>query len=398
MFTAGILAVALLDRGLVLVAAYEAPPQLQRETLTLLVVVGVLVALAAMPPGVTRRRRWVVLGGLWFSSLLLAVSQHGIGHFGVVLIVALLVIAASRVGLPIAAFLVVLWIAAWIALLSFRPIWGSVPEPSLLVFGRDIWYVVAILLVLLIQHARAITQVSELSEIRTSLKAAVDELSAANMSYNTFVQMAESQAARHERSRITREIHDGVGYALTNLLMLAESAQDLMTRDPAGVSDLLTTIRNQARLALADTRRALRELREVEQALVYGEPALGHMMDVFEQATGVRTVREFLLPEAALKNPRVFPVVYRFVQEALTNSFRHGHAGQVWLRVWLIDGELIVSVTDNGDTPGEISEGIGLQGMRERLGEIGGELSYHSIDGFTVIARLPYTPKEATYA
>ena len=225
-------------------------------------------------------------------------------------------------------------------------------------------------------------------EIR-ALRGSVEELATANMSYNTFVQMAESQAARHERSRITRDIHDGVGYALTNLIMLAESTQDLLGDDPRLVRKRLATIRNQAKLALNDTRRALRDLRTAERGLMYGREALMHMMDVFRQATGVETRGEFLVPPGVLEAERTFPVVYRFVQEALTNSFRHGSASCIEVRLFFAERDLIVSVSDNGNAPELIHEGIGLQGMRERLGEIGGSLSYHTLQGFTIIARLP---------
>ena len=90
--------------------------------------------------------------------------------------------------------------------------------------------------------------------------------------------------------------------------------------------------------------------------------------------------------------------MYRFVQEALTNSFRHGGASCIEVRLFFAERDLIVSVSDNGNAPELIHEGIGLQGMRERLGEIGGSLSYHTLQGFTVIARLPVGHEEAGHA
>ncbi len=338
-----------------------------------------------------------VYGAFAFASALFVVS---IGDLtGLAIVVCLYsFVAGIRAGkICFAVCVQVAWVVVVAALSTARPIWEPLPPVDEFEI-RYVLFSLGVVVPPLIEHEVTKRYVARLKRTNCSLESAVDELSAANMSYNTFVQMAESQAARHERSRITREIHDGVGYALTNLIMLAESAQDIARRDPKLLGDSLSTIRNQARVALSDTRRALRELRKAEQGLMHGQEAISHMMDVFEQATGVRADREFLIPHGTLENPRVFPVVYRLVQEALTNSFRHGHATVVHLRVWYVETKLVVSVTDNGQAPQEITEGIGLQGMRERLGEIGGELSYHSLMGFTVIAHIPFPASEVAYA
>lgn len=345
-----------------------------------------------------KRVRTVVLYFLHVLSSGLLVVAYGTPFLlGVPILLFILIIGTHIVPVYIALSVPVVWVGMIKLLSRYTPIWENIPAVP---FSLELMYISAIAIVgpSLIDGVRMKRRLSIALKVNRSLETSVNELSAANMSYNTFIQMAELQAARHERSRITREIHDGVGYALTNLIMLAESAHDLVPTGDIGVAEKFVTIRNQARVALSDTRRALRELREAEQGLLFGQDALSHMMDVFEQATGVQTTREFLAPEGVLRSDRVFPVVYRLVQEALTNSFRHGRATHVRLRIWLAEGTLIVSVNDNGNAPPTIAEGIGLQGMRERLGEVGGELSYHSIKGFTVIARIPFRVSEVPFA
>lgn len=343
---------------------------------------------------------------IWLLSMLFAVSLWDYGTMVAALAVYVLLVGFLLAPVAVVVGATLLWVFLAAMLSSHPAVWdGGVPMANesvatdmRAIFGASARGGVYLLAMVGYLQQSFVTVFRRETQQRRTIKiltAAVDELSAANMSYNTFVQMAESQAARHERSRITREIHDGVGYALTNLIMLAESTHDMVDQDSESVASRLSTIRNQAKLALSDTRRALRDLRKSEQGLVYGRPALVHMMDVFEQATGVQATREFYVPPGTLQDDRVFPVVYRFVQEALTNSFRHGHATLVELRVWLVDRFLVVSVSDNGRSPETIEEGIGLQGMRERLGEIGGELSYHGSEGFTVSARIPLPGSEA---
>lgn len=389
--TCGLVAV-LLDRLLVLRAVAGLSQELVLQSVVLAVLLlalhGYLFLRLRSDP--RSRAPYVSAVLIWLFSALFAVSLWS--HGTMVAALSVYVILVGFLVAPVSAAVTagLLWVVG-AAMLAGRPMAWDAGE-ALQTLGattRGAIYLLAMVGYLQYRFVALIRR--EVRQRRTinSLTAAVDELSAANMSYNTFVQMAESQAARHERSRITREIHDGVGYALTNLIMLAESTQDIVDRDPGSVASRLATIRNQAKLALSDTRRALRELRQAEQGLVYGRPALIHMMEVFEQATGVRTVREFFVSPDVLVDERIFPVVYRFVQEALTNSFRHGHATVVELRVWLVERTLVVSVSDDGQSPETIKEGIGLQGMRERLGEIGGELSYYAGQGFTVSARIP---------
>ena len=83
-------------------------------------------------------------------------------------------------------------------------------------------------------------------------------------------------------------------------------------------------------------------------------------------------------------------VVYRMIQEGLTNAFRHGKATLIHVRLWIFQVELIVRIHDNGQGSPEIKKGIGLQGMEERLKKIHGRLEAKNVaDGFVVSAWIP---------
>ena len=91
-------------------------------------------------------------------------------------------------------------------------------------------------------------------------------------------------------------------------------------------------------------------------------------------------------------------VLLRFVQEGLANSFRHGKASKVNISMWRTADEIRVSIRDNGDGVQDIEqieEGIGLSGMRERFGLLGGGILFHNVaDGFELTAIIPYTVGE----
>lgn len=222
-----------------------------------------------------------------------------------------------------------------------------------------------------------------------SLRETIDELSAANLGYSSFTELARQQSALEERNRITREIHDGVGYTLTNIIMLSEVSLDTCPADQPTLYENIDAIRMQAKTGLYDTRRALRELRSTEIGIPRGVQAIRNLVQTYSRATGIAAKLEMLVPNDVFDSSDLFLSAYRFVQEALTNTFRHGHATSVLVRAQRDLDWVIVSVTDDGIGASAVNEGIGLQGMRERIESLGGELRYSGVNGFTVIARIP---------
>lgn len=221
------------------------------------------------------------------------------------------------------------------------------------------------------------------------LRSTIEDLTAANLGYSSFTQLARQQSALEERNRITREVHDGVGYTLTNIIMLSEVSLDVCPEESSELRENISAIRMQAKNGLFDTRRALRELRSTDADMPRGISAIRNLLITYSRATKIETKLELLVRSDLLEDSPLFLTVFRFVQEALTNTFRHGRSTRVVVRFQRSDSWLIVSVVDNGRGAAVVAEGIGLQGMRERVESLGGELTYNGVNGFTVAARLP---------
>jgi two-component system sensor histidine kinase UhpB len=113
------------------------------------------------------------------------------------------------------------------------------------------------------------------------------------------------------------------------------------------------------------------------------------MLEIYQRATGIDARMEMLVRNQIVEDETIFLTVYRFIQEALTNAFQHGQATEVIVRLQKNSEWLIISVHDNGSGLTTVTEGIGLQGMRERIDFLGGDISYESSIGFTVFARIP---------
>jgi signal transduction histidine kinase len=238
---------------------------------------------------------------------------------------------------------------------------------------------------LLVYRERSIQQGEEIRR----LDRAVATLSDANLSYQQFASVAEQQSMMEERKRITREIHDVIGYSMTNIIMMMEAVTDMMRRDPGKVGELVSLARRNAEEGLDEIRHALHLLRAQEQPPATSLDAIVRLARNFQTATGVQVALELGNVPTTMERP-IEETLYHLVQEALTNSFRHGKATLVKIMMWMTERLLIVNIWDNGTGAGAFSEGIGLAGMRERLARLGGTLGIRTTDGgFQVTAEIP---------
>jgi len=220
----------------------------------------------------------------------------------------------------------------------------------------------------------------------------VRALSEANLDFQDLATRVQRETEEEERRRITREVHDIVGYTLTNIQMMMEAATDLARRDTGGLEELLVKSRDQAQRGLLETRRAMRNFRAVTPGGGLGRVA--EVVRIFEKATKVAVkLRLGNAPESF--GGTIDDVVYRMVQESLTNALRHGNATEITVNFWVMDGALRLSITDNGAGSGEIVPGIGLSGMAERLSHVGGSMKAENTPfGFVVSGEIPLARPE----
>jgi two-component system sensor histidine kinase UhpB len=183
------------------------------------------------------------------------------------------------------------------------------------------------------------------------------------------------EAQEAERARIGRELHDEVGQALTGVALELQAGE-------------LGAAREALRAAADGVREITHGLRP-EALEDFGlRGALVALATSLADRGGVRVVRELpsalppLPPESEL-------VVYRVVQEALTNVARHAGAESVTVRVRAVGETLEVAVVDDGFGRDDAPEGTGIQGMRERALLIGARLTVmRAPDGHGTEVRL----------
>ena len=198
-------------------------------------------------------------------------------------------------------------------------------------------------------------------------------------------------AQEDERKRLSRELHDGIGQALSAITMGLEG----LASGQAGSSpEHLNALGEMARDSLIDLRRMTVALRPAALDDLGLVPAIRRYAELNLGDAGV----EFELRDEGLRtrlDSSIETVVYRVVQEAVNNVVRHSGATHAYVSLNRANGTLIARVEDNGrgfDTSdAHIHPGVGLQGMQERASLAGGSLCVESSpgSGTAVVLNLP---------
>jgi PAS domain S-box-containing protein len=202
------------------------------------------------------------------------------------------------------------------------------------------------------------------------------------------------QAAENERRRWARELHDETLQALAGLRVLLSTAQrsdddQLFRRATGDALDQLDTDIESLRVLISELRPAALDELGLSAAVV----ALAERTSVrhgIEVTTAIEPPQD-TSRSTGLDQERE-TVVYRVVQEALTNAARHARPESVAVRLSHNNGEVRVSITDDGDgfDPNAPTDGFGLVGMRERVSLVGGRFALtSSSEGTTVAVSLP---------
>jgi signal transduction histidine kinase len=188
-------------------------------------------------------------------------------------------------------------------------------------------------------------------------------------------------AAATERTRVAREMHDIIGHNLSVIITLADGGAYAIRATPERGREALVLIGETGRRALGELRRMLGVLREQTDAPQFNpQPGIADLDTLYAQvrAAGPRVVHRSV-GELDVLDRGLQLMVYRIVQEALTNSLKHaGPDTRAHVTVALDDTRVRVCVRDTGppggtDRPGLFrSEGHGLAGMRERAALYGG--------------------------
>lgn len=203
-------------------------------------------------------------------------------------------------------------------------------------------------------------------------------------------------AVAEERARIARELHDVVGHSVSVMTVQASGVRRLLRPDQQREREALLVVERTGREALAEMRRMVGVLRRPEEGPALApQPSLEHLDRLVEQAREAGLPVDLHIEGHAVDLPVGLDLTaYRLVQEGLTNAIKHAGANRAEVVVHYGDGQVEVTVSDDGRGMGVgDGGGHGLVGMRERVSVYGGELDAgpQPGGGYRLHATLPVT-------
>ena len=200
------------------------------------------------------------------------------------------------------------------------------------------------------------------------------------------------QTAREdERHRLARNLHDDLGSLLTSAKLDAARIRSRMAGAAPGSVELLTHLVGTLNSSIALGRRIIEDLRPSALGNLGLVATLEILMREFAEQTGLQVHGDL---QPVRLRPAAELIVYRLVQEAITNITKYARAREVWVHLGMRDALVVVSVRDDGvgfDATAKPTSAYGLLGMRFRVEAEGGTLTLQSAQGrgTQVVGTLP---------
>jgi signal transduction histidine kinase len=234
------------------------------------------------------------------------------------------------------------------------------------------------------EHRVSVSGTDEVAQLESSFNRMAERLTEA-------IAAERQLAGASERARIARELHDSISQDLFSLRLLAGGLRRALPED-SPLYGQVEAMERTANATMHEMQALLLELRPIGLTDAGLNPTLEELCQAYRDRLGVAVDAELEPVELAAEAEHA---VLRIVQEALTNAVKHTRPSRLTLRIG-VDGEHVaVSINDNGAgfDPAEAAErhGMGLNLMRERVAELGGEFELDSTigEGTTLRIRLP---------
>lgn len=235
---------------------------------------------------------------------------------------------------------------------------------------------------------RAVQRYKESRDLLSKLESANDEL-------RRYADRVRELTISEERGRMARELHDAAGHHLAVVNLQLEAATRLLERDPEKVGGALKRARAAAADAMSEVRRSVKALKPLAMEDRAGAGVLSALAREFGD-TGMTVSFTALGTEEELP-PEIELVLYRALQEGLTNAAKHSGAGRVDAELAFAPGTVRLIVADDGRGAEAVATGtpegggFGISGLRERAAALCGTVSVRSGDGggFVLDVELP---------
>ena len=253
----------------------------------------------------------------------------------------------------------------------------------LLLFGKNFLYSLNIVVFMISLLFYILSAITERHRIEEELRMA----SQANRELNSYLALSEKIAEDRERKRIAREIHDTLGHALTGISAGIDAVKVLVDIDTNRAKEQLNNVSVVVRDGIRDVRGSLNKMRPGALENNTLKEALIKIIREYEAISNLEIHLRYEWDNIDLDIAKE-DIVFRVIQESITNSVRHGHAKTIWIEL-LEEESYVMTIQDDGIGFDELHYGYGLKQMQERLMIIGGSVHFENRDGFYTHIEIP---------
>lgn len=216
-----------------------------------------------------------------------------------------------------------------------------------------------------------------------------EELKRVNKELENSMNTIEEITLLRERNRMSREIHDNVGHALSTIMIQLGAIENMALINGETAAGMASNLGKFTDESLQSIRAAVRSMKPREFEEYEGIVAISEMVKNFEKLSGIKVILKVSEKFWRLSADQTM-VIYRLIQEFLSNSIRHGKATEVKIFLNFLPNNLRIHIKDDGIGCSNIIEGVGIKGIRDRVKVWGGSLEYYSQEGsgFEIVATL----------
>jgi len=229
-------------------------------------------------------------------------------------------------------------------------------------------------------------RIQGLSEVNDTLREKVYLLTSQLNNDLDFERQLNYLSQLEERHSIAQEIHDRVGHAIAGSLIQLEAAGLLVERDQSKTRDIIQNVITVLREGMENIRATLRNIKPATEQLGINRVKL--LLDEFTVNNHLKTS---LVYSGNLE--RIAPIQWKVISdnlgESLTNALKYSGATAISLKIEVLNKFVKAEVSNNGHGAYIVKKGLGISGMEERSGRIGGKVVIDGSKGFSVITLLP---------
>lgn len=209
-----------------------------------------------------------------------------------------------------------------------------------------------------------------------------------NKKMQKYVIVTEKFGEKNERKRLARELHDTIGHALAGMAVGVDACITMIDKNPQLAKAQLKVISKAIRKGMKDVRNSLNKMRPDFLQQYRLKEAIEKMKEEISNVTDLKINLNYQIDETGF-DTKIEDILFRVIQESITNSIRHGLATVVDINIYKENNLLCLKIKDNGKGCKAINYGFGLKQMVERVSQIRGDINFYSENDFTTEIKIP---------